>query len=491
MYFFILIFKFLIWNMEAKEIVELCEKAGAKMIDLKFCDLPGAWQHFTVPLDQFNEKVFSEGIGFDGSSIRGFKNIEESDMVLAPDAKSFVIDMFAKEPVGSLICDVYEPPVSAKESGGTKDRKTRFGNDPRAIAQQAQEYLKKTGVADTAYYGPEAEFFIFDRVEFANGQNHAFHRIESGEANWSDNGEDNGSGYKIRNKEGYFPMPPTDQTADIRRDMVAELKRLGIEVEKEHHEVATAGQAEIDIKYDSLLSQADKIMMFKYAVKNVARRAGKTATFMPKPLFGDNGSGMHTHISLWKDSEALFFDANGYAGLSQTALWFIGGLLAHGRSLMAFCAPSTNSYKRLVPGFEAPTNLAYSARNRSAAIRIPMYSGAPASKRIEFRPADASCNPYLAFSAMLMAGLDGIANKVDPGKPANGNIYKNRDSISQVPASLEESLAALEKDREYLFAGNVFSKTIVESWISHKKTAEYDIVRTRPTPIEFELYYDI
>ncbi|MFZ3073926.1 MAG: type I glutamate--ammonia ligase [Minisyncoccales bacterium] len=466
--------------MEAKEIVELCKKAGAKMVDLKFCDLPGAWQHFTVPLDQFDEKVFSKGIGFDGSSIRGFKSIEESDMILIPDAKTFVVDRFGKEPVGGLICDVYDP-----------ESKTRFEKDPRAIAQAAEKFLKESGIADTAYYGPEAEFFIFDRVEFASGQNSAFHRIESCEANWNDNGEDDGSGYKIRNKEGYFPMAPSDQTADIRRAMVTELKRLGIEVEKEHHEVATAGQAEIDIKYDYLLSQADKVMLFKYAVKNVARHFGKTATFMPKPLFGDNGSGMHTHISLWKGTTNLFFDANDYAGLSQTALWFIGGLLKHGKSLMAFCAPTTNSYKRLVPGFEAPTNLAYSARNRSAAIRIPMYSGAPASKRIEFRPTDASCNPYLAFSAMLMAGLDGIANKIDPGNPANGNIYKNRDSISQVPASLEESLAALEKDSEYLFAGNVFSKDIVESWISYKKTAEHDIVRTRPTPIEFELYYDI
>jgi len=466
--------------MEAKEIIELCKKAGAAMIDLKFCDLPGAWQHFTVPLDQFDEKVFSEGVGFDGSSIRGFKKIEESDMVLLPDATSFIIDMFGKVPVGSLICDVYEPGLNA-----------RFNNDPRAIAQKAQEFLKTAGIADTAYYGPEAEFFIFDRVEFSNGQNCSFHRIESAEANWSENGESDGSGYKIRNKEGYFPMAPADRTADIRREMVTELKRLGIEVEKEHHEVATAGQAEIDIKYDSLLAQADKVMLFKYVVKNVARRFGKTATFMPKPLFGDNGSGMHTHISLWKNEAPLFFDANGYAGLSQIALWFIGGLLKHGKSLMALCAPTTNSYKRLVPGFEAPTNLAYSARNRSAAIRIPMYSSSPTSKRIEFRPADASCNPYLAFSAMLMAGLDGITNKIDPGKPISGNIYKNSDSIPQVPASLEESLAALQLDNEYLFAGGVFSKNIVKDWISYKRTAEHDIVRTRPTPIEFELYYDI
>ncbi len=466
--------------MDYKEIIEKCEKNGVKIIDLKFCDLPGAWQHFTVPIKQFDEKIFIDGIGFDGSSIRGFKNIEESDMILIPDGKTFVIDRFGKEPAGSLICNIHEP-----------ETKERFANDARFVAQKAEAYLEKTGIADAAYFGPEPEFFIFDRVEFANGQNRAFQRVESGEANWSDNGESDGSGYKIRNKEGYFPMSPTDQTADIRRDMVAELKRLGVQVEKEHHEVATAGQAEIDIKYDSLLSQADKIMLFKYAVKNVARRAGKTATFMPKPLFGDNGSGMHTHISLWKDSKALFFDANGYAGLSQTALWFVGGLLAHGRSLMAFCAPTTNSYKRLVPGFEAPTNLAYSARNRSAAIRVPMYNNSPAAKRIEFRPPDASCNPYLAFSTMLMAGIDGIKNKIEPGDPANGNIYKNGNGITQVPASLEESLAALKTDYQYLLGGGVFGESLINDWIAYKKTAECDFCRLRPTPAEFELYYGI
>ncbi len=466
--------------MDYKEIIELCKKNGTAMIDLKFCDLPGAWQHFTIPLGEFAEKIFSEGIGFDGSSIRGFKNIEESDMILIPDAKTFVIDNFGKEPVGGLICDVYEP-----------ESKTRFKNDPRAIAQIAEKFLKESGIADTAYFGPEAEFFIFDRVKFGSDQNHSFYQIESDEANWDNNGEDSGSGYKIRNKEGYFPMSPADQTMDIRRDMVAELQQLGIEVEKEHHEVATAGQAEIDIKYDALTAQADKLMTFKYAVKNVARKFGKTATFMPKPLFGDNGSGMHTHISLWKNGAPLFFDEKGYAQLSQTAMWFIGGMLAHGKSLMAFCAPTTNSYKRLVPGFEAPTNLAYSARNRSAAIRIPMYAKTPAAKRIEFRPPDASCNPYMAFAAMLMAGIDGIAKKTDPGKPTNGNIYKNSDGIPQVPASLEESLTALETDHEYLLRGGVFTKELIKTWIDYKKTAECDFCRLRPAPAEFELYYGI
>lgn len=466
--------------MEHRDIIEKCKKENAKLIDLRFCDLPGAWQHFAVPLDQFGEKIFSEGIGFDGSSIRGFKNIEESDMILIPDAKTFVVDTFGNEPAGSLICDVYEP-----------ESKTRFANDPRAAAQNAEKFLEESGVADTAYFGPEAEFFIFDRVKFATGQNHSFYRVQSGEANWEKNGEDNTTGYIIRNNEGYFPMAPADQTMDIRREMVSELQKLGIEVEKEHHEVATAGQAEIDIKYDSLLRQADKLMLFKYAVKNTARKFGKTATFMPKPLFGDNGSGMHTHISLWKSGAPLFFDEKGYAGLSQAALWFIGGMLAHGKSLMAFCAPTTNSYKRLVPGFEAPTNLAYSARNRSAAIRIPMYAESPAAKRIEFRPADATGNPYLAFAAMLMAGLDGIAKKTDPGKPANGNIYKNSNGIPQVPASLEESLAALEADHQYLLDGDVFAKPLIENWINFKKTAECDFCRLRPTPAEFELYYGI
>jgi glutamine synthetase len=463
---------------EHKEMVEKCKKENVRLVDLRFCDLPGAWQHFAVPINQFEERIFSGGIGFDGSSIRGFKNIEESDMILIPDAKTFGIDRFGKEPAGSLICDVCDP-----------ESKTRFEKDPRAIAQAAEKFLKESGTADAACFGPEAEFFIFDRVEFANEQNRAFYQIESGEANWP-GGEGAGSGHKIRNKEGYFPMAPADQTMDIRREMVAELQQLGIEVEKEHHEVATAGQAEIDIKYDTLAAQADKIMMFKYAVKNVAHRFGKTATFMPKPLFGDNGSGMHTHISLWKNGKNLFFDKKGYAQLSQTALWFIGGLLTHGRSLMAFCAPTTNSYKRLVPGFEAPTNLAYSARNRSAAIRVPMYDNSPAAKRIEFRPPDASGNPYLAFAAMLMAGIDGIKNKTDPGQPANGDIYKNNGGIPQVPASLEESLAALETDHKYLLDSGVFGASLIERWISFKKN-ECDFCRLKPTPAEFELYYGV
>lgn len=469
--------------MEHKEIIETCEKNGAAMIDLKFCDLPGTWQHFSIPIGQFGEDLFSKGTGFDGSSIRGFKTIDESDMVLVPDPATFYIDKFGQAPVGSLVCDVYEPGL-----------KEYFKNDPRAIAKKAEAYLASVGFADKSFFGPEAEFFIFDRVEFNSGQNHAFHRVESNEAAWVKNCDDDGSGYKIRNKEGYFPVSPLDKTADVRRAIVAELQRLNIEVEKEHHEVATGGQAEIDIKYDSLLSIADKVMLFKYAVKNIAKSFGKTATFMPKPLFGDNGSGMHTHISLWKGSIPLFFDANNYAGLSQMALYFIGGLLRHAPALMAFCAPTTNSYKRLVPGYEAPVNLVYSARNRSAAIRIPMYENSPASKRIEFRPPDAGANPYLAFSAMLMAGLDGIKQKMDPGKPANGNIYetgKNKEAVAQVPGSLKDSLDALENDHGFLLEGEVFSKDLIKSWIDYKTTAEYDFIRMRPNPAEFILYYDI
>jgi len=466
--------------MNFEQIIKSCEADDIGLIDLKFCDLPGTWQHFTIPIDQFDIKIFSEGIGFDGSSIRGFKNIEDSDMVLLPDPETFYIDRLGKDPVGSLICDVFEPGL-----------RTRFSNDSRSVAQRAEKYLKESGIADTAYFGPEPEFFIFDRAIFGSGQNNAYYRLESSEANWVYNCEEAGSGYKIRNKEGYFPMAPADQTADVRREIVRCLKQFGIEVEKEHHEVATGGQAEIDIKYGTLTSQADKMLAFKYAAKNVANKNGKTITFMPKPIFGDNGSGMHTHISLWRDGAPLFYDKNGYAELSQTALWFIGGLLKHGRSLMGLCAPTTNSYKRLVPGYEAPVNLAYSARNRSAAIRIPAYSSAPAAKRIEFRPADASCNPYLAFSAMLMAGIDGIINKVDPGKAANGNIYKEGKNIPQVCGSLEESLKELEYDSEYLFVADVFTPELIKTWIEYKRNAEIDVIKLRPTPIELELYYDI
>jgi len=473
--------------MTYEEIMDACRKRDIKMIDLKFCDLPGTWQHFTLPVSQFDKKIFEEGTGFDGSSIRGFKEVQESDMLLVPDIQTFAVDPFSKYPLASFICDVYEPGV----------KKMPFGGDPRFVAKKAEELLAKSGVADKAYFGPEAEFFIFDKVNFGAGQNFCFHEIKSMEANW-DAKEDkdlpgNGHGYKIRNKEGYFPVPPMDQLADIRREMVFEMEKFGIEVEKEHHEVSTGGQAEIDIKYGTLLENADKLMAFKYIVKNVAFRNDKTATFMPKPIWGDNGSGMHVHISLWKGGQPLFYSDSGYANLSETAIHFIGGLLKHAPALMAFAAPTTNSYKRLVPGFEAPVNLVYSGRNRSAAIRVPAYSNSPSAKRIEFRPPDPSANPYLLFSAMLLAGLEGVKNKIVPLSPIDENIYKIDKSreIPQVPDSLDKSLAALEKDSEFLTKDGVFSKELISSWIDYKKTAEYDLIRTRPNPAEFMLYYDV
>ena len=469
------------------EIKKACDKFGVKMIDLKFCDLPGTWQHFSLPLDQLTDKLFAEGSGFDGSSIRGFKKIHESDMVLMPDIDTFFIDPFSKVKTASFICNVYEAGA-----------KIRFEEDPRHIAQKAETYLAHSGIADRSYFGPEAEFFIFDSAKFRQEQNCSFHEVRSAEAGWHGNGEDDphssGNGYKIRNKEGYFPVSPLDQLGDIRKEMVLELQNLGIEVEKEHHEVATGGQAEIDMKYDTLLKIADKLMAFKYTVKNVAYRNGRTATFMPKPLFGDNGSGMHVHISLWKDSNPIFYDKNGYAGLSAVAVHFIGGLLKHAPALMALCAPTTNSYKRLVPGYEAPVNLVYSARNRSAAIRIPVYSNTPESKRIEFRPPDPAANPYLAFSALLMAGLDGIAKKTDPGSPFDVDVYAlsgKEKNIPQVPDSLKGSLEALKTDHEFLLEGGVFSKYFIDSWIDYKTAFEYDYIRMRPNPSEFILYYDI
>lgn len=471
--------------MSYEEMMEECEKSEINFIDLKFCDLPGSWQHFTVPLKKFNKEIFTEGIGFDGSSIRGFKEIQDSDMILIPDGKTFTKDPFSKFPLASFVCGIYEP------SGQP------FEKDPRFVAQKAEDFLARTGIADKAYFGPEAEFFIFDKANFGIGQNFSFHEIKSAEANW-DSKEDkdapgNGHGYKIKNKEGYFPVPPADQLADLRREMMIEMEKMGIETEKEHHEVSAGGQAEIDIKYGTLKNTADNLMAFKYAVKNTAFRNGKTATFMPKPIFGDNGSGMHVHISLWKENSPIFYSDSGYANLSEAALHFIGGLLKHAPAVLAFAAPTVNSYKRLVPGFEAPVNLVYSNRNRSAAIRIPDYSKSPAQKRIEFRPPDPSANPYLAFAAMLLAGIDGIANKINPGDPASGNIYKEAcsNTMPQVPDSLDKSLLALKKDKDFLTKDGVFSEELIASWIDYKKTAEYDFVRTCPSSAEFMLYYGI
>lgn len=469
------------------EMVQLCKDKNVKMVDFRFTDVPGTWQHFSIPLSEFSPSVLSEGIGFDGSSIRGFKSIEESDMLLRPDLATAFVDPFCQIPTLSVTCNVMEP-ISFAD----------FTNDPRYIARQAERYLRETGIADTAYFGPEAEFFILDHVEYENNNHYCYYAVDSEEGIWNSgrtpNPEMKNHGYKVRNKEGYFPVPPADRYQDLRTEMVLELERAGITVERQHHEVATAGQAEIDIRFDSLVAMADKLMLFKYIIKNVARKFGKTVTFMPKPIFGDNGSGMHTHQSLWKEGKPLFYEASGFAHLSNMARWYIGGLLKHAPAILAFAAPSTNSYKRLVPGYEAPVNLVYSVRNRSAAIRIPTYSEAPAATRLEFRPPDPTANPYLAFSAMLMAGLDGIQNRIDPGEPVNEDIFsmsKERlASIPSVPDSLDKVLIALEQDHGFLTKGGVFTEGFIQSWIQTKREKEIDPLRMRPHPYEFYMYFD-
>ncbi|MBI4326919.1 MAG: type I glutamate--ammonia ligase, partial [Chloroflexi bacterium] len=458
-------------------------KQGAKMVDVKFVDTFGTWQHFSCPIGELTEEAFSEGLGFDGSSIRGWKSIEASDMLALPDPATAFIDPFCAVPTLSLTCTIAET--------GTREAYTR---DPRGMAQRAEKYLASTGIADSAVFGPEAEFFIFDDVRFDTKSNGTFYAVDSGEAIWNTGREETPNpGYKIRHKEGYFPVAPADTQQDIRTEMCLVMEQLGVKIERQHHEVATAGQAEIDYRFDTLVRAADAMMVYKYVVKNVARKHGKTATFMPKPLFGDNGSGMHTHQSLWKKGKPLFA-GHEYAGLSQTALYYVGGLLKHAMALCAFCSPTTNSYKRLVPGFEAPVNLAYSSRNRSAAIRIPTYSENPKAKRIEYRPPDPAANPYLAFAAMLMAGLDGVQNKIEPGEPMDKNLYElppeEHAKIPQVPGSLGEALDHLEKDHDFLLKGDVFSMDFLETWASHKRK-EHDALRLRPHPYEFFLYYDV
>lgn len=470
--------------MTPKEVLEFAKEHGAQSVDFKFMDFIGTWQHFSIPISSFEEDIFEEGLGFDGSSIRGWRSIHESDMILLPDPSTAVMDPFIETPTLSLLCNVYDPIT-----------REAYERDPRNIAKKAESYLLSTGIADVAYFGPEAEFFIFDEVRFDLGSNHSYHFVDSVEGIWNSGREEEPNlGYKIRHKEGYFPVSPTDSQQDIRDEMVKIMECVGIQVERQHHEVATAGQAEIDFKYDSLLKCADKLMWFKYIVKNVALRNGKTATFMPKPLFGDNGSGMHTHMSLWKKGKPLFA-GDGYGGLSQLALYFIGGILKHARALCALTNPTTNSYRRLVPGFEAPVNLAYSSRNRSAAIRIPMYSPSPKAKRIEFRTPDPSCNGYLAFSAMLMAGLDGIENKIDPGQPLDKDIYaltpEELKNVPSAPGSLQEAINALKEDHEFLLKGDVFTKDVIDAWITYKIEREFNNVNLRPTPMEFFLYYDI
>ncbi len=468
----------------AKRAMDLAKEKNVQVVDFKFMDLVGLWQHFAVPIEELTEEVFSEGLGFDGSSIRGWRAINESDMLIMPDPDSAFIDPFSALPTLSLISDVHLPVT-----------KTRFNRCPRGIAVAAENYLKSTGLADTSYFGPEAEFFVFDDIRFDQTQNAGFYYIDSVEGIWTRGREENPNlGYKTRNKEGYFPVPPTDRFQDLRNEMMMTLQECGISVERQHHEVATAGQAEIDFKFNSLTKVADQLMLFKYIIKNTAFKHGKTATFMPKPLFGDNGSGMHVHMSLWKNNQPLFA-GNQYAGLSEMALYFIGGILKHTKALNALTNPTTNSYKRLTPGFEAPVNLAYSQSNRSAAIRIPMYSPSPKAKRVEFRCPDPSCNPYLAFAAMLMAGLDGIVNKIHPGDPLDKNIYDMKpEELANVPStcgSLEEAIHSLENDHDFLLKGEVFSEDIIETWIRYKTENEVNALRLRPHPYEFALYYDL
>lgn len=465
-------------------VFTLIKKHGIKMIDFKFIDFPVQWQHFSVPVSELDKASFESGFGFDASSIRGWKSINESDMIILPDPTTAIVDPFIEVPTLSMICDVYEPIT-----------KERYERCPRSIAQKAEAFLKSTGIADTVYFGPEAEFFIFNDARFDSTINSSYYYIDSQEGIWNRGREEFPNlAYKPRIKEGYFPVPPTDSFNDLRNEMVMTLMNCGIEVEAQHHEVATGGQAEIDLRFAPLLKSADQLMLFKYVVKNIARKNNYTVTFMPKPLFGDNGSGMHVHQSLWKNNKPLFA-GNGYAGLSEIALHYIGGLLKHAPALCAFTNPTTNSYKRLVPGFEAPVNLAYSQRNRSASIRIPMYSSSPKAKRVEYRCPDPACNPYLAFSAMLLAGLDGVINKIDPGEPLDKDIYdlpaEELKNVRQTPGSLNEALESLKNDYEFLLRGNVFTEDVINTWINYKRSRELNEMALRPHPFEFALYYDV
>jgi glutamine synthetase len=466
------------------DVLKTIKDEKVEMIDVRFTDIPGLWQHFSVPPGALGLDSFADGIGFDGSSIRGFQEIQESDMLVVPDPSTAFLDPFTEAPTLVLTCDILDP--------GTGQA---YSRDPRHVARKAEAYLKSTGIGDVAYFGPELEFFVFNEVRYDQGTNYAYHEIEAVEANWNTGRREGpGFGHKLRPKEGYFPVPPADALQDARTQMVSLLERIGIPVEAHHHEVATGGQGEIDMRFATLVRMADNVMIYKYVVKNVARARGLTATFMPKPLFGDNGSGMHVHQSVWRAEQPLFA-GEGYAGSSALMRHYIGGLLRHARALLAICAPTTNSYRRLVPGFEAPVNLAYSSRNRSAACRIPMYSANPKAKRVEFRCPDPSCNPYLAFAAMLMAGLDGIQNRIDPGEPMDKNLYdlppQELANVRSTPGSLEEALDALDADRQFLLQGDVFTKDVVEAHLLHKRSREVDEMRMRPHPYEFCLYYDV
>ena len=466
-----------------KDFFDYCKQVGAEMVDLKFCDMLGTWQHCSYPVDELDEDTFKSGLGFDGSSIRGWQEINVSDMIAIPQVATARLDAFFKEPTVSVLADIYDP-VTLKE----------YGKDPRNVAKRAVRYLQSTGLADVAYFGPELEFFIFDEVRYEQNQHRGMYEIDSVEGAWNTaRFEEPNLGYKPSFKGGYFPVSPTDTYHDLRGEMVYEMRKVGIAVEAHHHEVGTAGQSEIDMKFRPLLEMGDQMMWFKYIVRNVAKRAGKTVTFMPKPVFQDNGSGMHTHFSLWKGGKPLFAGSE-YAGLSEMALFAIGGILKHAAAVLSFAAPTSNSYRRLVPGYEAPVNLAYSARNRSAAIRIPMYSDNPKARRLEFRCPDPSCNGYLTFSAILMAALDGIRNRISPGKPLDKDIYalspEERKDIVNTPGSLDEALAALKRDNAFLMEGGVFTEELVASWIEWKETKEINELRLRPHPHEFHLYYD-
>lgn len=474
--------------MNVQEVLDLIRNDKIKMVDFRIVDLPGRQHHVTVPASAIDEEVLRRGLAFDGSSIQGFRSIEESDMVMRPDLDTAFIDPFAAVPTLNIMCDVYEP------------NGVRYERDPRFVAQKAEMYLERTGIATKAFFGPELEFFIFDDVRFDSGQNGAFYSVDSEEGIWnSGRGEGPNLGYKVKNKSGYFPVPPLDSQQDLRSEMVLKLEEAGLPVERHHHEVATAGQAEINFRFATLTKTADNVLLYKYIIRNVARKHGKVATFMPKPLFGDNGSGMHVHQSLFKGDEPLFYKEGNYANLSELALQYIAGILYHAPAILAFSNASTNSYKRLVPGYEAPVNLVFSQANRSAAIRVPVAAVTPKAARIEFRTPDSTSNPYLAFAAMLMAGLDGIQKKMDPRDmgfgPIDKNIYElspaEREGIRSVPGSLAESLAALEADHEFLLQGNVFTEDFIHTWIEFKRSTELEQVNIRPHPYEFYLYFDL
>jgi glutamine synthetase len=468
-----------------KDVRKLIEDAGVRIVDLRFVDLPGVWQHFSLPAKDLSDDLFDEGIGFDGSSIRGYQQIQESDMLLIADPETAYVDPVLEVPTLSMICNVFDPV--------TREAYTR---DPRHIAQKAEAYLKDTGIADISYWGPEAEFYIFDDVRFDQNAQGGYYFIDSCEGVWNSGREEGPNlGYKLRHKEGYFPCPPADQFQDLRSEIILKLEEVGVPVEVHHHEVGTAGQGEIDMRYGTLTRMADSLMYYKYIIRNVCRKHGKTATFMPKPIFGDNGSGMHTHQSLWQGETNLFWDERGYGQISETARHYIGGLLRHAPALLALCAPTTNSYRRLVPGYEAPVNLVYSQRNRSAAVRIPIYSKSPKSKRIEFRCPDPSTNPYLCFAAQLMAGLDGVQNKIDPGEPIDKDLYdlepEEAERVKSTPGSLGEVRVRLERAHAWLLKGDVFTPDVIETWITYKRERELAPINLRPVPYEFFLYFDL